>query len=189
MKRKIILSLEGPDNVGKGTQMKKIVSYFKDINFVALYDSLKAGDTDGEKVEYGRKREERYFKVRNYLWEEDIPQINDRSHYSEYAYRMFRNSDKIDDLLEMEKKYEHLKNDFLTLIFIDEVENISERDDGVSAYKGDDLESIKKLIDRFKEISEKSIFENYIININGKDEDEVFEIVLEKIFQKFGKIN
>jgi thymidylate kinase len=65
--KKIILSFEGPDNVGKGTQMKKVVGYFKDINFVTLYDSLKAGETDEEKVDYGIKREKRYFQVRNYL--------------------------------------------------------------------------------------------------------------------------
>ena len=185
MKRKIILALEGPDNVGKGTQMKKIVSYFKDINFVALYDSLKAGETDSEKVEYGHKREKEYFKVRKYLWDNGIPQINDRSHYSEYAYRMFRNSDKIEDLLAMEKEYSELKDDYLTIIFIDEIENISSRDDGYSAYKKEDLGSIKKLIERFKYIAEKSIYKNYIININGKDENEVFDIIKNLIQEKF----
>ena len=183
--KKIILSFEGPDNVGKGTQVKKVVEHFKTINFVCLYDSLKAGESDEEKVDYGKKREEVYFNVRNYLWEQNLPQINDRSHYSEYAYRMFRNSDKIDDLLELEKKYINLSDDYLTLIFVDNPENISKRDDGESAYKAEDLKSISELIDRFRFISEKSIFENYIIDINGKDEDEVFEMVLKKIKNKF----
>jgi GTPase SAR1 family protein len=98
---------------------------------------------------------------------------------------MFRNSDKIDDLLELEEKYLHLKDDYLTFTFIDTVEKISQRDDGYSAYKKDDLEDIQILLERFDYIIEKSIFENYTININGKDEDEVFKIVLEKIKEKF----
>ncbi len=183
--KKIILALEGPDNVGKGTQLKKIVEYFKDVNFVCLYDSLKAGETDEEKVKYGKKREEKYFETRKFLWENNIAQINDRSHYSEYAYRMFRNSNIIDDLLNLENKYKDIKDDYLTFIFIDKVKNISERDDGQSAYKKEEVEKIGELIKRFKYISKKSIFENYIININGKNEDEVFEIVREKIKEKF----
>jgi hypothetical protein len=98
---------------------------------------------------------------------------------------MFRDSDKIDDILKMEKNYGEIIEESLIFTFIDKVENIAKRDDGHSQYNKDDLDAIKKLIKRFKFISKKSIFENYIIDIEGKDEDEVFEIIKKKIENKF----
>lgn len=182
---KIIIGFDGPDNVGKGTQIKLLRKYLKDVPFVILDGINPMGDTQEDKVKFGEKSERQYFKARKSMWNNSIPQISDRTHYSEYAYRIFRDSDKIDDILEMEKEFKELIDDIVIFTFIDKVENIMDRDDGDSAYGKDDLEGIKKLIDRFKYISEKSIFENYIVDIDGKNEDEVFEIILEKIKNKF----
>lgn len=183
--KKIILCFDGPDNVGKGTQINLVREYFKKIPFVILHVTNPIGDTAEKKVEYGSAMENQYFKARKSLSENFIPQINDRAHYSEYAYRIFRDSDRIDDILEMENKFKELIVNTLIFTFIDKPENISLRDDGLSMYEKEDVDKIQKLIDRFKYISEKSIFDNYIINIDGKNEDEVFEIVLEKIKNKF----
>ena len=86
--------------------------------------------------------------------------------------------------MEIEKDYSEMQGDVLGLIFIDEVENISARDDGNSNYSADDIENIKNIIDNFVEIAEKSIFDVRVININGKDikvvQTEVNDIVWEK---------
>jgi thymidylate kinase len=110
-----------------------------------------------------------------------VPIILDRTHFSEYAYSFFRGGHKIEDILNLEKEFSDLKENIFIITFIDRVDNIAQRDDGLSAFQPKDKENIEKIINNFKEISQKSIFKNIIIDIEGKDEDEVFEEILKKM--------
>jgi len=183
--KKIILIFDGLDNVGKSTQIKKIRQWLNNKAFVITNLDAPIGEDNLKKISYGSKNIENFFKIWTLGWKNNIPLISDRGHFSEYAYRMFRDSDKIDDILEMEKKYSEIISDTIIFNFIDNANNIAQRDDGLSQYQAEEVDKIQKLIDRFKFISEKSIFENYLIDINAKDENEVFKIIKEKIQTKF----
>jgi thymidylate kinase len=59
----IILGFDGPDNVGKSTQIKKIRKYFKDIPFTVLNIEAPVGNNNEEKLKYGLENSRNNFKV------------------------------------------------------------------------------------------------------------------------------
>ena len=81
-------------------------------------------------------------------------------------------------IFEIEKKY--IKKDFWNkiylIIFVDDVENLIKREDGLSF----SIDPIKKQeeIDRFNEIYDKTnINHKILININGKNIEEIKQII------------
>jgi len=182
MNKKIVIAFDGPDNVGKSTQIKLLRKYFKEIPFLILDVDAPVGDNSQEKLKYGKEHTKRTLQTIR-----DLPfsQIHDRIHFTEYAYSFFREGHPIDEIVDLEKGYEEIKDNLLIITFIDEVKNISDRDDGLSLFDKEDHDNITTLINRFKEISEKSIFENYIINIHEKDIETVHSEVITLIENKF----
>lgn len=177
----IILGFDGPDNVGKSTQIKKVRKYFSELSFVVLNIESPIGASDCEKIKYGKENSLKNMEAVESIFQKGIPQILDRTHFSEYAYSFLRGGHDLEDFMKMEKDFESLKKRFFVIVFVDEVENIQTRDDGLSAFDPEKVEDIKKILKNFKDVSKKSIFKNVTININQKTEAEVFEEVLENI--------
>ncbi len=182
--KKIIIAFDGPDNVGKGTQIGLLRKWLKHIPFVLTNLDRPHGETHSEKINYGFNASKNHLVAKKAIWKQGIPQIVDRMHYTEYAYSILRGGHEIKKIIELEKEFKDLKQDLFIIIFIDNAENISIRDDGKSVYKGNDYESITKITHRFIEIAEKSLFDNVIINIHNKDistvEKEVQSVLLNK---------
>ncbi len=182
--KKIIIAFDGPDNVGKGTQIQLLRKWLKHIPFMLTDLNRPIGNSDNEKINYGLHASENHLAAKLAIWKQGIPQIADRMHYTEYAYSILRGGHNIQTILNIEEKYKEMKDGFFTIIFVDKVENISARDDGKSNFDADNHSEIQSIYDRFIEIADYSIFDNVIINIQGKDiptvQKEVQEILLKK---------
>ncbi len=188
MKKNTIIAFDGPDNVGKGTQIALLRKAYPEIPFALINLDRPVGSTPEEKISYGTKTMLSQLEAMSAIHQRNVPQIIDRMHYTEYAYSILRGGHDIETILDIEKKYADLQNSFLTIIFIDTVENIAARDDGLSVYDKDDHENIKTITDRFLEISQKSMFKNEVINIHGKDIPTVQQEVMRIIEQHFPDI-
>ncbi len=180
--KKIVIAFDGPDNVGKSTQIKLLRKKYKNIPFLIIDVDAPVGEDFTEKLHYGKEHSKITLDTIKKI---PYSQIHDRIHYTEYAYSFFRGGHTLDDIIEIEKKYEEIHKDLLIITFIDRVENISARDDGLSQFNKEDHENIVKLVHRFKEISNMSIFDNHIIDIHGKDIDTVHNEVIHHVEQKF----
>ncbi len=183
--KRIIIAFDGPDNVGKGTQISLLRKWLKHIPFVLTNLDRPHGSTDSEKIDYGLVASKNHLLAKHTLWKNNLPQIVDRMHYTEYAYSILRGGHEINTIINLEKDFIDMKNDFFTIIFIDKIENISHRDDGDSVYRGDDLKSIEQIKHRFIEIAEHSLFDNIIINIHNKNIATVQEEVKSALLEKF----
>jgi thymidylate kinase len=186
--KKIIIAFDGPDNVGKGTQIQLLRKWLKHIPFVLTNLDRPHGENNNEKIHYGLNASKNHLEAKKIMLKHGLPQIVDRMHYTEYAYSILRGGHDIKTIINLEKEYIDLKENLFTIIFIDNVENISKRDDGKSVYKRDDYENIQKISDRFKEISKYSILDNVIIDIQGKDIQTVQKEVQIEILKKFPDI-
>jgi len=184
-KTNIIIAFDGPDNVGKGTQIALLRKHFSSIPFVISNLDKPVGETDSEKINYGIAASKNHLIAKHAVWEKGIPQIVDRMHYTEYAYSILRGGHSIETILELESDFSEMKDSFFTLIFIDEVQNIQSRDDGKSNYDVDNTKQIEIITQRFIEISKQSLFDNVIVNIHGKDISTVQNEVLQALCKKF----
>jgi len=179
---KIIIAFDGPDNVGKSTQIGLLRKHFSQTPFLILNVDAPVGSNASEKLAYGKAHIQKTFEAMDTL---SSSQIHDRSHFTEYAYSFFRDGHDIEDILALEKTYEHLKDNLCIITFIDEVENIISRDDGASAYDKENTDDVLRIVENFKEISKRSLFPNIIINIHGKDIPTVQAEVNDYIAQQF----
>jgi len=187
--KNIIIAFDGPDNVGKGTQISLLRKWLKHIPFVLTDLNRPLGNNDGEKLRYGLLASRNHLNAKHAIWERNIPQLVDRMHYTEYAYSIIRGGHSIETIIKLEKDFIKMKNNFLAIIFIDEIENIQKRDDGKSNYhNADNQNEVATITDRFSEIAEHSLFDNVIININDKDILTVQKEVQKYILQKFPNI-
>ena len=168
-----IIIIDGPDNVGKGTQIKRLRSWLNHIPFCIFNLDSPVGSSLDAKEMYGIKAVHNQCKILQLSWEQHIPCIVDRAWPSEYAYSILRKKHGIETILDIEERYRAIQQDTHIIIFIDEIENIQERDDGMSNYNAEDLQEIQLVVERFKTFSEHSTFPTTVININGKDADIV----------------
>lgn len=180
--KKIVIAFDGPDNVGKGTQINLLRKRYQDIPFLLLNVDPPIGENHAEKISYGREHIKRTLDAVRKL---PHPQIHDRFHFTEYAYSMFRGGHDLNDVISIEKEYDDVHSNLLVITFVDEPEKIHERDDGNSAYDAEKLDTVAELIQRFHEMSHHSHFDNHIIHIGGKDIPTVHEEVINHIESKF----
>lgn len=185
MNKTPVIIFDGPDNVGKGTQISLLRKHFKETPFAITNLDKPVGSDLDEKRDYGLAAAYGQLTTLFAGYEKDVAQIADRAHYSEYAYSILRTQHPLTDIMEMESEFKNFKDNVLSIIFIDEVENISERDDGESHYDADDIENIKNIINNFKEHAKTSLFETHIINIDGKDIEAVQREVNALVTKKF----
>lgn len=186
--KNIIIAFDGPDNVGKGTQIALLRKWLSHLPFVVTDLEKPCGSSNEEKINYGLAASRNHLKATEAIWKEGIPQIIDRMHYTEYAYSIFRGGHEMQTIISMEKEFIHLKESFLIIVFVDEVENIRDRDDGKSNYNAEDLNEAQMLCDRFEDIAEESLFDNHVINIHNKNIEVVKQEVQSLILEKFQNI-
>lgn len=188
MKNTPVIIFDGPDNVGKGTQIALLRKFFTKTPFAISNLDKPVGETLEEKREYGINAVTSQLSTLLLGASNGIPQIADRAHYSEYAYSMLRIPHAKQDLIAREEQHKALIPHTLGIIFIDEVEAISERDDGKSNYQADDLVMITSIIKRFVDYADSSLFNTHVININGKDITTVHQEVVSLVLKTFPEL-
>ncbi len=175
-----IIFIDGPDNVGKGTQISLLRKWLSEIPFSILNLDRPVGSDLEEKEIYGIQAVKNQLGSVYASWEKGIPCIVDRCHYTEYAYSILRNTHEIQKILELEKELLPAHPDILGIIFVDDVKNIVARDDGNSIYSTEDTENIQNIINRFSDIADASSFDCKVISITGKSIEEV-QVEVKKI--------
>ncbi len=185
MNTRPIIFIDGPDNVGKGTQISLLRKWLTEIPFSILNLDPPVGSDLNKKESYGIQAAKNQLGSVLASWEKDIPCIVDRCHYTEYAYSILRNTHEIQTILELEKELSPACSDVLGIIFVDKVENIVARDDGNSIYSTEDTQNIQNIINRFSEIADASSFDCKVISITGKTIEEVRAEVKKNVSDKF----
>jgi len=178
MKENKFIIVEGLDRCGKDTQIKNLLTKLIYKPTHVLHYSAIPNISSAETLEYNNNS--LYPDIFELIEEAGNRRnlIFNRSHLGEYVYGyMYRYYDP-NYIFEIEKKY--IKKDFWNkiylIIFVDDVENLIKREDGLSF----SIDPIKKQeeIDRFNEIYDKTnINHKILININGKNIEEIKQII------------
>lgn len=174
----MVIFLEGPDRVGKGTQTEKLFGVLHDrpahlLHYMApkgFKDKMAAKDwLQGQYSSMFRILVENHGKA-------DF--ILDRCHVSEMIYAPLYRGYSGDYVLDVEKAWQETAGaDFwdqtYLITFIDSPENLIGREDGLSFSK--ETSAKRAEIEAFKEATEKSLIAHrIIIDINGLSPDMVF---------------
>lgn len=175
-----LIFIEGLDRCGKDTQIKLIQQLFIDKPLHVLHYSNYKGFTSPEDCQtYSASVYSSMFKLlhNNY---KTMHFILNRSHIGEYVYAPIYRKYRGDYVFLIENYWKEFSfwNEIKLITFIDNVNNLIIRDDGLSH----SIDVIKKQeeIDKFIEATEKSsILHKKIININNKNIEKVFEEVKE----------
>jgi len=161
----MIIIFEGPDNVGKGTQINLLRTYFGNINKITHI--IKYSNILTENIyEYSKIQYNEMFKIMKKL-NDNFYLIFDRSHIGENVYSPIYRNYNGEYIYDIEKKY--IKSNFWNSIFLitlyDEPENLIKRDDGLSfSIK---LEKKQKEIDLFINSTKQSnINKKLLLNCN-----------------------
>jgi len=173
----MIILFEGPDNVGKGTQIQKLLPLLHDKPVHQLhYSAVKGFNTPEEAKEYSVQTYNGMFYILIYAYL-NCNFILDRSHIGEMVYApLYRKYDG-DYVLDLEKywmHHAHFWDQIYLITFIDDPENLIKRDDGLSFTVDHDKKQDE--INMFIDASKKSnINHKHIINIFDKSIDQVHE--------------
>jgi len=163
----MLIIFEGPDNVGKTTQIELLRNYFaqKGKSFIITKSSNYKNVSPEKHKQLCIKEYKTIFNLGKTI---DI--IADRLHGGEYVYgSIYRGYDG-----NYVFNFENHKS-FL-IVLIDNPENLIKRDDGLSFSTEYDKKKLE--IEKFKEFYEKSFIENKIlINIENKNIKEIFELI------------
>lgn len=107
--------------------------------------------------------------------------IVDRSHIGEMVYSPLYRNYSGDYVLDIEKQYN--TNNFYLIVLTDRAENLISRDDGLS--HSTDIDKKNEELELFREAFQKSNIKNkYMMNIEGHNENEVLNKVLDYITYK-----
>jgi len=159
--------IEGIDNVGKDTQIRNIIKHFE-VPFQVLHYYGCPIKNAGMNIKFTKKLYQDMFwniKENDYV-------ICNRSHLGETVYAPIYRSLGADWIFNLEKEYTDAYDDLILITIIDKAKNVIKRDDGLSL--STDKKQKKLEISMFKQAHEKSSIQNkLLININGKDEQEV----------------
>lgn len=168
---------EGPDGVGKGTQTRKLQPLLTDKPLHVMHYMAIKGLGVNEVKDYSHEMYTQMFAM-TCMWSSRAHFLLDRAHIGETVYSpMYRNYSG-DYVYEIEKRFMNQDPEFwnqvVLITFIDKPENLISRDDGLSFTV--QVDKKQKEIDAFVEGTEMSnIKHKLILNIDGKDEDAVFE--------------
>jgi len=167
--------IEGPDNVGKSSQIRAIKNHFNKETFATCSLGSVKQNSPEEYIQCSKDYFKNLVELSNYQYSIGKSSIWDRSHLGEMVYApMYRNYSG-DFALEYEKHV--IDPDTFLFVFIDEAQNLIDRDDGLS--HSVELDKKEKEIKLFEEAYEKSTIKNKtIIYINGLNEKEVTERVI-----------
>jgi len=166
--------IEGLDNVGKDTQINAIIKHFKKTFLHLHYYGCPIKNDKEANIQWTT---ELYTEMFDILKCKDNVICN-RSHIGEMVYAELYRGYSGDFVLDIEAKYPH--NDLMLITFVDEAENLIERDDGLSFTT--DIDKKRKEIDLFVKAHNKSnIGYKLLININNMSIEEVTNKVIEFI--------
>lgn len=171
----MIILCEGPDNVGKGTQIQKLLPLIHNKPTHQLhYSAVKGFPTPEETLKYSKEIYDSMFRLL-YNGSVNCNFILDRSHIGEMIYAPMYRKYSGDYVLELEKnwkKHTEFWSQIYLVTFIDEPENLIKRDDGLSF--SIDIEQKRKEINLFIDATKKSnVQHKHIINIFGRTIDQV----------------
>lgn len=180
----MVIILEGLDRTGKSTQTEKIKEFFKkkgietsDIHYEGIQVPVDGIFKQGAQEVASRARYDDMLKIADTLADvKNYVLIFDRAHLGEYVYSpMYRHYDG-SYVFEMETHYPNFIKQAIELVFIDTVDNLIKRDDGLSfSIKKDDKE---KEIQLFKEAFDKSnVKHKVLIDISKNDIEAVWNII------------
>lgn len=172
--------VEGPDNVGKSTQIQNIKNYFNNIVFVTLSHGNTKQLCVNDYIEYNTALFRSMFETisnNDYI---EVSTICDRSHIGEMVYApIFRNYDG-DYVLNIEEEYSDIDN-LILIMYVDEPQNLISREDGQSF--STDIDVKWEEVRRFKEAFEKCNLKKILISITDKTEKEVSNETITKILE------
>jgi thymidylate kinase len=171
---------EGLDNVGKSTQIEELRKHYKDIGFIVTKSSFIKDFTPEEFKKNSSLEYEQSFRIFN----QDFDISCDRLHLGEYVYGNIYRGYSGEHVFDLEDKYDLNKIDDLFLfVFIDDVDNLLSRDDGLSLTTDRDKKQYE--IQRFIEAFEKSKIKNkLLINVNNKSIEDVTKELVNFIEEK-----
>jgi len=170
----MIIICEGPDNVGKGTQIIKIKRHLEEqgkLVHVLHYSNIKGDNIEQRSHQY-------YWEMFDFIKFSIFNNrslILDRAHGGETVYSPIYRNYSGDYVYELESKFGNtILSNCLLIVFTANPETLIQRDDGLSFTV--ELMKKQKEIDLFKLFYEKSHIKNKCyIDITGKNPDEVFE--------------
>jgi thymidylate kinase len=177
---------EGPDNVGKDTQIDLIIKHLSNRVFHKLhYSALPFKDDKEKHATYSKKLYETMFqlmmksKIGKYKGDLDINIILNRSHLGETVYSPLYRGYSGDYVFDIEKKYtKALREDLYLITLVNDPHTILKRDDGKSFYGNE--EEVKAEIDGFTRAHRKSTIKNkLLVNIGTMSAKEVSNILIE----------
>ena len=183
----MFLILEGLDNVGKDTQIKKLTTYLvkkcKQLVHVIHYSAI-SGITPEESREYS---EHLYYDMFDIMAETDFMKMGtslifNRSHIGEHVYSPIYRNYSGEYVFDIEQKF--INSSFwpkvYLVVFIDNPENLIKRDDGLSF--STKMENKKLEIELFVDAYYKShITHKCLINICDKGPNVVYNKIIEFI--------
>jgi len=169
----MVVIFEGPDNVGKGTQIRNI---FQELSKSKPTHTLHYSGIKRDFSEDALKDSKKIYKSMFRLLNQNYIQSNfilDRSHLGEYVYgHLYRKYDP-SYIFDLEKSiFPGMMSQTYLLMFIDNPMNLIKRDDGLSL----STKKRYKIIElyRFQEAFKLSHIKNkFLIDIEGKDINDV----------------
>lgn len=172
----MVIILTGLDNVGKTTQTAKLQQILTDKPLHQIhYTALKGFDDKSELINYTSKMYTQMFSMTK-LFNDKAHFIIDRFHIDEAVYAPMYRSYSGDYVFEIEDMFNKTEfwNDVYLITFIDSIDNVIKRDDGLSHSIDPKLK--QKEIEGFIKAHDKSSIKNkYLMDIEGKDIDTVFK--------------
>ena len=176
----MIVICEGLDRVGKSTQIQRIKRYYEEKN--RLFHILHYSNIKGPNIE---ERSKIYYKEMFELIKYAHDKINlilDRAHIGEVVYSPLYRNYSGEYVFGLEKLYEPYLYNTRLLVFIDRAENLITRDDGLSFTA--QLNKKTDEIERFTEAYNKSFLRKALINIDGYDEEAVWNNFVKKALEE-----
>jgi thymidylate kinase len=174
-----IVFIEGPDNVGKGTQIKNIYNALSQMGPCHIVHYAGFSNVSGELSKLMSDRMYRdMFNLCEWACAGDSHLIFDRSHIGEAVYSPIYRNYSGDFVFEIEQEFHNqLWWENLELItFVDEAANLIEREDGLSFSTDPDKKQFEiELFERAHGLS--NIEKKKLINIDGVDAMEVWRMV------------
>lgn len=171
----MIIIFEGPDNCGKGTQMRLIQPLLTDRPLHTMHYMALKGIDKKNIIEYSSNMYRQMFDILLHNYDKSNF-ILDRSHISEVVYSPIYRKYDGSYVYDIEKEFTNhpMWDDIVLITFIDKAENLISRDDGLSPSLA--LEDKNRELDAFIMASKKSsIKHKYIIDINNKGQYKVFD--------------
>ena len=179
MNRPFFIIFEGLDRCGKDTQIALLRSYLQfDIIHTLKYSNIKLVNHENV-ANYSKLLYKDMFLLLKNAMRTNHNFILNRSHIGEYVYsRIYRGYDG-SYIFDYEKKYlRYVENNIYLIVFIDDVQNLLNRDDGLSlSNKNSDMISLERTM--FIDAYNKTFIKNKIlINIANQDINSIHEKIV-----------